>query len=804
MSTGDQFLNVTRNRILGVADLDDRFLSYLQGLVRDGLQQTFLKDTVFQTPLVLAADGDDKFKITGGAVATDGQGHFLSIAASGFSDGIQFENTSPVPYDVGLRFAEQPTGIQVNPRTGLPDYVALEELIGDSADPDSVVDNGNSTITLVVDSVAEAGVTHAGRTVRVCMKIPAKNATTAVIAIEDVVVAFVGGLNQITTTGDLGQPTISTTPADYSVIMLGPTVRRNENLETASGTVFVGRVTGSGSPSTPSVFSTAGQSIFDFSFADLADFTRCEVITDKLKIDVKSFAGDEATNQIQVQSPSAVVVFGVDGTGKAQVDRLNLVPVASTEIALFVDTNTSAVAATGDELRGAFVRTRSKHTGGSFSKNIGLFVDAGNDGPGVLSSALTGVEVLVANFAAGAVPTLTGVLIDAPFGAATLSQGLKIADVTNGVSNRAIVTGQGSVVFGDEVIPLADTAHDLGLDTLKWDETHTRFLSVGNVTGVTFSDGNALKVNVDGVTVSNFRGAQVFIDTDVVAGSGGIGIECFAEAFYTGSGGTILGQSIAGQHGGTATGVEVIGQEIFAHNVNATGTVIAARLRPTRGVVGGTVIGLQIFDVVGGSTNFAIDTDAGIVRFGDDVIPRDPGKDIGTIVNRWQNVVCEQMRASEMPAGSVYEDITERVITLAFADVVLDTQEFAVFGVTEAAGVFTVADAGRYWVSYSISIGEVSPGATTPSRVQTRCVINGSTDIPQSHAQSSFETADSRDGNSTGFPVLLAADDTIRVQIRQVGTGATTMVQFANYPDTNESGEGSFASFNILAVSITD
>ena len=333
MGTTDQRLNVTRNRIIGKDDLGERGLDYLRGLVLEGIEKTFLKDVVFgDTALDLQADGNDKFKVVGTAIATDGIGHMLDVANSGFDLGIQFENESPVDYDVGLRFAEVPAGVQVNPRNGLPEYVAFEEQIGESADPDSVVDNGNSTITFVVDSVAEVLITNAGRKVRVFKKIPAKSATTEVIAVEEITVAFVGAVgfekNQITTTGALGQATISTVASDYTVVLMGPTVRRGPDLENASGIAFLGRVTGGGAGSPPSGFNTGGQDLFDFSFADLADFTRREPLSDRLKIDVKSNGADVLTDQIRVQDPAAAAVFRVDGEGSMFVTAVfsDLIP----------------------------------------------------------------------------------------------------------------------------------------------------------------------------------------------------------------------------------------------------------------------------------------------------------------------------------------------------------------------------------------------------------------------------------------------------------------------------------------------
>ena len=316
MSTLDQRFNATPNRLIGTDDLGLRGLDYVRGLVLEGIEQTFRKDAVFgSVKLGLSADGTDKFKVDGTAIATDGSGHMLDIANSGFSTGIQFENLTGQDYDIGLGFAEVPAGIQIGGRSGNPEYVAFEEQVGKSADPDSVVDNGGVTITFVVDSVTEVGVTNAGRKVRVFKKVPGKTATTEAIAVEELTVAFVGGKNQVTTVDTLGQATISTVAADYTVVLMGPIVKRDSGLISAPGVVFLGVIDGkTGVP--PDTFNLGGQEIFDFSFADLDDFTRRDGGSDLLKIDVKADALDVTTSQIQVQDPATAVVWSVDGNGK--------------------------------------------------------------------------------------------------------------------------------------------------------------------------------------------------------------------------------------------------------------------------------------------------------------------------------------------------------------------------------------------------------------------------------------------------------------------------------------------------------
>lgn len=937
MGTTDTRLNVSRNRILGRQDLDERFLGYVRGLVLEGIKNTFLVDTVFQTPLTLAADGDDKFKITGGAIATDGDGHMLNIAASGFANQIQFENTSAQDYDVGLRFADPFKGIQINPRNGLNEYVEVEEVIGDSADPDSVVDNGNSTITLVVDSVAEAGVTNAGRVVRVFLKVPAKNATTEAVAIEDLVVVFVGGLNKITTTGDLGQPTISTVAADYTVVLLGPTVRQIEDLQAAADTVFVGVVTGVGLGSPPTSFNTGGQRVFDFSFGDMADITRREVSTARLKIDVKSFAGDEDTNQIQVQDIAAGIVFSVDGTGKAELKRLLFAP-AGTDAALLIEASTAAAAATGtgvvgadvkaianhttgsqtvvtglvaegefistsgapvvrlmgvealtthtgvaaitdmvgfgvfsligsainkigldigdvtsgtnnfairtklglvqfgDEtqvqrllftptaltnaltvnastaaaaapgfgFRGASVQADSKHTSGGSSLNTtGLVVSGFHTGAGDLLN-LVGLQT-AANNQGGAVDTVTGILVSTAIGGTTRTIGVDIADVTTGGSTFALRTGLGTVEFGDDVVVVANVipdltlASDLGTNSLKWNEGHTRFLSIGSAAGVTFPDEDkALQVGIEDVTPTVTANAiRSFVTTSTADPSGTtiIGIDNFVTANHsTGTLANAIAALLTANNAGAGTVTSLVGLQIVTAG---TGPV-------------GTALGIDIKDVIAGTTNFALRTAAGLVRFGDvvefmDVAQPDTlGVDLGaTGSNRWQNVFCEQIRASDTPMGVVFEQVVHTFPT-TWATAVIASVKFIRGGITQSSGVFTVPDDGIYWVSYTVPFTDASPPpTTTPTIVQARILVAGSAVPEQSLSQAGITDANQRDAIVNSFPVALVAGQTVALQLqhRNVPDGVPTNT--AQYPNT-DSGLLASLSFSIMAVSVTN
>lgn len=370
MSTGAEYLNATRKRLLGREDLDDRFLSHLRTLVQESFEKSYRTGIVFDTALGLAADGNDKFQITGTSPSTDGLGHQLDHRdRAEYYDDLQFENAAAIDYDVALHYTTLPNGVQINPRSGLPEYISWEEGIGESADPDSVTDNGNGTITFRVDSVAEPGVSHAGRKCLVFKKTVAAGATTEAVAVEILTVTWSGGQNLITTVAALGQTTISTTASDYTVVMLGPTVRRNTSLLGIDGYVFIGQVTGVGAGSPPSSFDTSGQDVVTGSLADLQDITSRNATTDRLKVDVKSYTGDVSDPQIAVRNPAGSIVFKVDGNGNVTVEgtttQQDVVTVYSSET---ITDNLTAGDATGDshKIKGTWWHTNPAESANYF------------------------------------------------------------------------------------------------------------------------------------------------------------------------------------------------------------------------------------------------------------------------------------------------------------------------------------------------------------------------------------------------------------------------------------------------------
>jgi len=275
MPTTDKFININPNRLVSTRDLKDHMLEYLQATDVANFSAIYDEPGVFDGPLTLDITTIDEFDIVGTQKATDGIGHVLQCSAITYCTDVAFENTLGVVYEIGLEYVETPIfgesfdGIQLNSRSSEPEYVGFQELIGVAGAPNSVTLLG-SDLEFRVDSVCEAGVSHAGRTCLVYKNVP--EGTSEAVAIKLETVAFTAGENKVTVLADkLGQPTASTTPSDYTVVLLGPTVRRNSSLQGASGVVFIGTVTGGGAGSVPTSSDISGQNSTS-SVADLIKF----------------------------------------------------------------------------------------------------------------------------------------------------------------------------------------------------------------------------------------------------------------------------------------------------------------------------------------------------------------------------------------------------------------------------------------------------------------------------------------------------------------------------------------------------
>lgn len=280
MTTGSEFVHITDKKLLGFQDFGSRFFDYLRENIRDAVDRLFIQGS-FTEKVPLSSPGTDQVQIDlkpteGDGVVHDGYGNIIDLEQ--IDRTAYFDNLTGTTYEVGAAYIEYPEEIRINPNTGKPEYDRYVDGVGVQAEPDSVTDNG-SNITFQVNSLFEQGVSvadHTGRIVRVFKKQLADGATSAAIAIETCTVFYGGGQNQITTSGLLGQTSVSTTASDYYVQLVGIIVLKNTatNRPTQSpdSVFFAGTVAGN-TGATPTVFDITNQNRIDAQSASSMAFT---------------------------------------------------------------------------------------------------------------------------------------------------------------------------------------------------------------------------------------------------------------------------------------------------------------------------------------------------------------------------------------------------------------------------------------------------------------------------------------------------------------------------------------------------
>lgn len=372
MSTGDQYYNALDKKLFTLVDIRDKVIGYMTKYVDDALRLVYPDDGSFENKIDFSASLSDRFSLDNGIECTDGQGKVMELD-SALGDDIYFENSNTIVYDVGLRPTTRPRGVRINPRTGLPQYEDWEETVGEKGDPDLVTDNG-SNIILRVNSVCEAGVTHAGRKCLVYLKSVARDATSEAIAVEECIVTWFGGNNVINTSGKLGQVTISETESDYEVILLGPTVRRNTDLQASVDHFFIGEITGNGG--IPTTWDIVNQTLIVPITTDIGDVLRTAT-NGRLKIEVKAIPGESEEPQIEVVDASSTTVFSIDEDGQVQCKDL---------VAVAVEANGTAITGTGLG-SGSGVKGTGGATDGLGLEGVGTAAGHGVQGTGGATGA---------------------------------------------------------------------------------------------------------------------------------------------------------------------------------------------------------------------------------------------------------------------------------------------------------------------------------------------------------------------------------------------------------------------------------
>lgn len=315
MPTNDSYWVPTSKQIAGLVKLKTMILDYLREYVRTSLAAlagtSFWYDAGAGGPDIDITVAD-KYGVGVGIYGVHANlvldtGRILLSDSDGL--GLNFPNTIATPYWVTAATAEVPDLVETNPRTGIFEFVRYIERYGYTGDnPDLVTDNGDGTITLRVNTLLGAAGTHAGRKVRVWLKVPKTNITA--VAFEEITVAFAGGNNTITTTAAFGQGVISTLGADYGLMLIGP---RTTTADNTNG-IHVGTIVGGGAGNPPVSKDLSLQKVSSTGIGDIAEILRKDA-HGKTKIRVKADSLDVDEKQIEVQSSGGFTAFSVDEDG---------------------------------------------------------------------------------------------------------------------------------------------------------------------------------------------------------------------------------------------------------------------------------------------------------------------------------------------------------------------------------------------------------------------------------------------------------------------------------------------------------
>lgn len=259
MSTDQEYTRLYNKKIMPLDHMKDKFLDYLlAGMRSDVLGLIFRNDGTFDTLVAVAPSASpNKISISFGVPwsATDGRGKALKfLSGETRLANIRIPEGLGDVYHVGVEQADVEKGVGVNPRTGQMEYESFIELPGRVGQPDTVIDNGDGTITFIVNTLMAGGTifNHADRKVRCWLKSKSDGGIGPVTAIEadaiqEPTVLFIGFQNFVTVNNRMGQADgfVSTNPADYRLQAIGPTVRKMsvEDLRNTPGCVFLAQVT---------------------------------------------------------------------------------------------------------------------------------------------------------------------------------------------------------------------------------------------------------------------------------------------------------------------------------------------------------------------------------------------------------------------------------------------------------------------------------------------------------------------------------------------------------------------------------
>lgn len=309
---------------LGRDNLKARFMDAMRAEF-DAMVRSFMDLEGFVTPGVTvvnpAGPSVARVEALSGTqiLATDGSGTMIDLTSGSTDLDVEaFEATVATPYHVALSQVAIPAAVAYNPTSGTAEFTQTLERVGLLADPTTAIDDGDGTMTFIVDSVTEALVSNAGRKVRVWKKTPRSGVFA--VALEELTVQWNGAgplanTNYVATTSQFGQTGVpSVVAADYSCALLGPEVKKNTNLKTSADRAYVGTIEGDGAGGFGAVDLT-NQRIYDSGLlAGLNEVLRIDA-HGFTKIRVQADAADANEPQIDVEDVAGNHPFSVDENG---------------------------------------------------------------------------------------------------------------------------------------------------------------------------------------------------------------------------------------------------------------------------------------------------------------------------------------------------------------------------------------------------------------------------------------------------------------------------------------------------------
>ena len=491
MSSGDLRSYLYLKKLLSLTDLREHGFEQVRESIHDLITELYPTGGVFNPPVNLSGTQVDSVTVAPTQGISKGLMIDIPIQVS------KFENQAGIPYHVAFRAQAvlDPFYRESCLETGQVEFSKERELVGEKAAPNAVTVSG-SGLRFVVDSVFEVGISSAGRHVRVWKADPVSETD----CYEDLTVQWGSGENFVVTTGRFGQGVPSLVAADYLVLAEGPTIRRNTDLRLSTGYCYIGFVTGSGAGTTPSVFNITDQKSLLVDFSLLEHITRLHT-NGRLKIDVKSVAGEVGVTQIRVQSPAGVVKFTVDENGntvvqgnvdiKGNLDVVGTTTEHNTETVYHDEIVTGNFSAGDSDADAHNIKGTWDHKSGGVTK-FNVHGASGRVGIGGMPDASAALKVTGDQVNVGNVLPDQDILRD-----------------LGSPSKRWLNAYVQNMVFTGDFLPLVDNLTDIGSAALRWAEGYFgTLLRIGtgqvqfspsgatiNPTGnATFSPGGSLVV----------------------------------------------------------------------------------------------------------------------------------------------------------------------------------------------------------------------------------------------------------------------------------------------------------------------